>query len=212
MAISVTRGALLNPYRAYNAMPSFGRTFDDLRSVLDITLHTTFKCQDTEEDALAGSEASTHSKSDGQARDEDWTEYELPTRTPAPKRSYHRDFSHTGRIPLDVALTDPQSGSIKPYTDPTALGPTLSQGSGAAPFRPLGHGLRDENPEERLISRYGFNDATRQRGRCKPDVYFDGCWELNGGGGGMHAAKLWQRVEMERQGKGGSPKGFVIQG
>ena len=204
--------AVLIPHRAYDAMPSFGRTFDNLRSVLQITVHTAFKCQDAEDDTQANGDALIHSKPDSQTRDEDWTEYELPSETPALKRSQHRYFSHRGRISLDVGLAQSQARDVKPYTDPTALGPALSLGSHAAPFRPLGHGLRDEKPEERLISRYGFNDATRQRGRCKPDVYFDGCWELNGGGGGMHAAKLWQRVEMERQGKGGSPKGFIIQG
>ena len=204
-------------------MPTFTRTFDVLRSVIDITLTTASLRDESEEHPSKASEAETAkneqqdehasattvqaaSSANGHTHDISWEEFQLELRPQSlpqaqmPSRGRREYFRHRGVIPLDLELPR-DVPNVKHYTDPGACAPILSLAPLAQPdFQPLGTGLRDEKAEELLVSRFGVeNNSARQKGRpcSRTDIYVSHpCPCADNGGGWMHAAKIWQGIAM----------------
>lgn len=199
---------LLTSHSRHDDMPSFVKTFENLESVIDLDLHTTFLC-DRDDEPEGASDTSAGHRSASDERDAEWKEYSLPLRPANRTISSRSGLSHRGSITLDMRLANLSSSleegqDVAHYLDTEARSPILSSAAsrpGPAAFPALGSSLRPENKAELVKSRYGPSEWRHmRRDRCKSENRGEGCWKLNGGGAWMHAAKLWQgrRDESER--------------
>jgi hypothetical protein len=103
---------------------------------------------------------------------------------------------------------------MKHYLDPAALAPVLSTKvltrvdsftSSSEDEKLVGQEMRVEEVSELKQSRYDLYSSGRQhQPRCMKTRHGGdpACWTKNNGGGGMHAAKLWQRMEEEARSEG----------
>lgn len=192
----------------HDDMPSFVKTFENLESVIDLDLHTTFLC-DQDDEPEGASDTSAGPRSASEERDAEWKEYSLPLR-PANRTIFSRSgLTHKGSISLDMRLASLSSSleegqDVVHYLDTEARSPILSSAASRpdpATFPALGSSLRAENKAELVKSRYGPNEWRHlRRDRCKSESRSEGCWKFNGGGAWLHAAKLWQGRRDESEG------------
>jgi hypothetical protein len=191
----------------YNALPGFQATFTTFTPQISFNLHTSFLCTqqiDPEE-----------TKSEDETLDAEWEEWRLPSlkrkqRSNMP--SFLSSMDHTGGMSIKIvrpSSVDPaRQALLKHYSDPTAKAPLLSTQILSKPIMLkdestlvlVGLENRDEGEQELKQWRYDLWSSGRQRQpRCRRGENEGGCWNLNNGGGGMHAAKLWQRFEREKE-------------
>jgi hypothetical protein len=194
----------------YNAYPNFETVFTTLTPQLSFTLQTTFLCSKTPASEGEGNQ------NEDETLDAKWEEWKLP----AKKQSSSSPFgsmgsyglNHRGYTPLVIHresnLSVDQQSRLKHYLDPTALAPALSESilshitplESSAQLNLVGHENIVEEESELKQSRYDLYSSGRgYQPRCMRVQSRDRvCW--NNGGGGMHAAKLWQRMEEEKKG------------
>jgi hypothetical protein len=186
-------------------------------------LQTAFLCARPVDPASAEQEE----KSESEKLDQEWQEWSLPTKVSTrttlggPPSRYLR---HTGSLPLHIHrqsnLTPEQQSQLVHYLDPAAKAPRLSSTiiskivplTDDSEFELLGQVNRKEEGSELKQSRYDLYASGRQHlPRCaRRNGNVDGCWSQNNGGGGMHAAKLWQRMEEEKK-AGGQATGSQLE-
>ncbi|OCF59071.1 hypothetical protein L486_03570 [Kwoniella mangroviensis CBS 10435] len=163
--------------------PSFDSTFESYRSMLEFRLTTIFLCEPLD--------PYTAKSEDTQSEDDDWTEYELPSRENKKKLRVGTHLTHTGSIPIHLALTtrhttaDEAAPAPTHYLDPDALGPVIllpSQQNSQEHSR-LGV-MKEESKDQLRKNRYSS---------ARYDRYRPG----NIGGGFLHAARLWQKKESK---------------
>lgn len=188
--------------RVYNDLPSSGMTFQTLVSRISIDLHPSFHCSIPEKPTSQTPETAESLSRD---RDKGWTEYSLPAISPDPSQR-SRDFrearslQHHATVNLDMLVLSPATDGtpVLHYLDLAALAPSISLSSSPSEvvFTLVGCELRVETVSELRKSTYGAGDMARERrGGGQPPNFR---WDENGGGGWMHAAKLWQGSERRR--------------
>lgn len=157
-------------------------------------------------------------KTESEKLDEEWEEWALPVKSKSrTSLGGHpsRYLRHTGTLPLhihrDSNLTPEQQSRLVHYLNPAAKAPRLSSSirsditrlttDSDSDFELVGQVNRKEEVSELKQSRYDLYASGRQhQPRCaRRNGNIDGCWSQNNGGGGMHAAKLWQRMEAEKK-------------
>ena len=112
-------------------------------------------------------------------------------------------LQHRATTPIKTYLA-PYKGSeiVKHYLEVGALGPVLSNSvDDQVEFLALAPTVREETKDELKKFRWGYFDNRRQAGWCwreDQDRFSSKCWEMNGGGGGYHAARLWQAKEARK--------------
>jgi len=204
----------------YNVFPNFEKVFSTLTPHLQFQLQTAFLCAKPADPASPD----VKEKTESEKLDEEWEEWTLPTKTKSrTSLGGHpsRYLRHTGTLPLhihrDSNLTPERQGQLVHYLNPAALAPRLTStiisqitpltSESKMDFELVGQVNRKEEVSELKQSRYDLYASGRQhQPRCaRRNGNIDGCWSQNNGGGGMHAAKLWQRKEQEK--KGGRQEG-----
>lgn len=186
-----------------NAFPSLNRSLISYRPSVEIRLNTYFACASAEEEQ--------------EAPVNEWDEFELPLKPKSKSKSAEEDSRvpwrssyHSASMPIDIIrlASDANGGSdtIRDYRDPLARAPILTLSS-ARPnlgsFPLLNQEIREEPVEEIRQNKYGwYTNNLLCRGVDGVDYGRGGCWAMDPGGMGRHAAKVWQRKERaERGGK-----------
>ena len=190
--------------------------FTNLTPQLSFSLQTTFTCskpastEETNEDKV---------KNEDDILDGSWEEWRLPL---SKKRNSYDSFggnslTHRGNAPLMIQresnLSIDQQSQVKHYLDPAALAPSLSTAAiskttplvATSHLRSVGQEIRQEDISELKQSRYDLRGSGRtHQPKCMRLRHGLGmaCRDKNNGGGGKHAAKLWQRMEEEARGDG----------
>ncbi|ORX37071.1 hypothetical protein BD324DRAFT_650686 [Kockovaella imperatae] len=205
----------------HDTMPTFSRTFDNLRSMLAITLTTRFGCEDQETSAMKNPNWPPHENQALSDLDDDWLQYELPPLTSQDEDtsdSFRQTYRHRASVPLDVVRANdesiPVSAHIKHYSDPIAQAPVLALSPVVNPsFGPVNHVKRRESAQELRIGRYDHRPRLRF-GWCRSDPSHPLCWDSNLGGLDMHAGMVWRtkeaRIEEQRE-AGKVNTAFVVQ-
>ena len=198
----------------YNVYPNFETVFTTLTPQLSFSLQTTFLCTKSPASEVEGDQ-------DGyEDLDAKWEEWRLPTKKQSSSDPYGSmgsynsyGLNHRGFTPLVVHresnLSVDQRSKVKHYLDSSALAPALSQSiiSSISPlksstvFKLVGHENKEEGESELKQSRYDIYSSGRgYQPRCMRSSFrYVNCWNQNNGGGGMHAAKLWQRMVEEKK-------------
>ncbi|WWD00315.1 hypothetical protein V866_007226 [Kwoniella sp. B9012] len=161
--------------------PPFDSTFESYRSGLEFRLTTIFLCEPLDPYTARSKEA--------QSEDDEWTEYELPSRENKKKLRVGTHLTHTGSIPIHLTLTTRHTigSEVAPapthYLDPDALGPVILFPSQQHWQEHGTLGVTQEESKDQL-RKNRYSSARYER-------YRPG----NIGGGFLHAARLWQKKE-----------------
>ena len=159
-------------------------------------------------------------------KDKEWKEYTLPIENKDKSDRLDQNYvgttiQHTASIPINVKTPPRKEKFTRHYMDSEARSPIMTRNiDDEITFPLLDQTLHDE---EGVIKRMKWEiyDEKRQIGWCRESTYgIRNCGLANGGGGGYHAARLWESkmvLEKENEKKGmeevekGMAKGFVVQ-
>jgi hypothetical protein len=184
-------------------IPNFQTTFVTFTPQLTFELHTIFLCGKKET-------VKEEPKTADEILDGEWEEWRLEyiRETESPIDFYSNSMTHTGAYNIDIArpssLDSARRALVVEYLNATARAPALSDEiistirtfDDEETLELVNLTTRDENESELRQSRYDlYGSQRRLEPRCHNIRGPEACWRMNNGGGGMHAAKLWQRLE-----------------